>query len=679
MSADGPTPQPSGPSRFWPWAVLVAAFAFHAVQAVRLFPSWGALVDDERPVVMADHAIHLYHGAIGARFVREHGTTWGYDPFFMAGYPETPVWDSSSNLSIAFQFLAGGRYSPRAYKLGLFACSLLAVVLLPVGARAAGLSPGESAATAALGTVVFWACFPAMLWRTGLFSFVTASAALGTVLGVLLRFDRRPTFGRWAVLAGSGAALVFAHVTAPIMLVGPAIGYLAATAWRWRSRRGRLGAVTLAVAVALAVNLVWLVPLLRFRGIRAPAAYFMTTNSARFLWDFMRHNPLDGRVAFALLVVGVAGLGAWWWEGARCRAAVFGGAATVLLALCWLGGLWSVTRTTEPFRFLATLDLVLTVPAGSFLVRAAQRTSRLVGGGVRGGAFTGVVAAAALGAAWFASPETVPLVVQMANQYRPLVVGLRPEDGQLVRMLRDETDLSARVLFEDQLRLLEMTDPESTHWTPLLPLLLQPEGRAFIGGLYHMAFITHHRAASFGDYALGGRRVDAWPPNELNDYCRRYNVGWVVCWSPLSQFWFDMHPDARHVATLPRPATPGREVMPNEAQWRAIAKRAGVDVANRYMAEGVNHYRVYRVERPHSYFLEGSGRVAAFDYNRVELADVNPDPQTGSVVLSLHWLDTWKSDPPLPLTPVSVPGDPVPFVRLQTTRPLPRVILSNGY
>ena len=37
----------------------------------------------------------------------------------MAGYPETPIWDSSSNLSILFQAVAGGGYHPGAYNVGL--------------------------------------------------------------------------------------------------------------------------------------------------------------------------------------------------------------------------------------------------------------------------------------------------------------------------------------------------------------------------------------------------------------------------------------------------------------------------------------------------------------------------------------------------------------------------------
>jgi hypothetical protein len=673
---DAPSPRPA---RFWPTAVLLGVLGLHSVLAYRLFPSWGALVDDERPVILVDHAIHLYHGALGARFAREHGTTWGYDPFFMAGYPETPVWDSSSNLSIAFQLAAGGRYSPRAYKLGLFACSLLAVAVLPAGALAAGLGRSEAAAAGVLGLVVFWGCFPIALWRSGLFAFVTASAALGLVLGLLLRFDARPGPGRWGVLLVAGAVFLFAHVTAPVMALGGAVGYAAAVARRWRARRGRLAAVALAAGLAAVANAFWVVPLWRFRSIRTEAFSFLTTDSAWYLWQYFLHDPVDGRISLALVVLGAVGVAFWWAEGARCRAAVFGGTGVVLVGLTCAGSLWSVTKVLEPLRFRVTFDLLLTVPAGSALVRPASALARRAGGGWRGAAVAGLAGAAVAGAAWSASPETVPLLARQVAQDRPMVVGLRPEDRALVDWLREGTDLSARVLFEDQLRLLERTDPESTHWTPLLPVLLRPEGRAFLGGIYQTAFIAHHRAASFGDYGLGDRRIDAWTPADLSSYCEQYNVGWVVCWSPLSKFCFDGFSKAKVVATLPRAVSPGLRVCRDPVQWRALVARAGPEVASRYMLEGVGTYKVYLVERAHSYFLEGRGRLASLDANRVELADVAPDPATGAAVLSVHWLDTWKTDPPLPLSPSYAPRDPVPFVRIALDRPLPKVLLYNGY
>ncbi len=257
----------------------------------------------------------------------------------------------------------------------------------------------------------------------------------------------------------------------------------------------------------------------------------------------------------------------------------------------------------------------------------------------------------------------------------PLAVGVKPEMRMLVNWLRANTDLSGRILFEDQLRLLELTEAESTHWTPMLPSLLEPDSRMFVGGLYHMAFIKHHRMASFGDFQLGDRPIDEWTPPEIDAYCRAYNVGWVVCWSPLSRFWFDRYSPAVKVATLPRYSTPGRPPSINEHELTAMLKRAGRDVAIRYMMESARTYAIYKVERPRSYFLKGKGRIVSVGPNRVELADL--EPEGGEVVVSLHWIDTWRADPPFPLHPEPAPPDPVDFVRIELKGPVARLVLTN--
>jgi len=241
-----------------PWgaiALLAALLGIHTLQAVRMFSTPRALCDDDHPVLLVDHALHLYHGALGSRFLREHGTTWGYDPFFNAGYPESPVWDSSSNLSILFQALAGCGYHPRAYNVGLFACSILVVACIPFGAAAAGLSLSETALATLLGWLCFHCGLAGWLWRSGLFAFLTASGGLVLFLGLLLRFERRPGAGSFWALALMGAVLWYAHVTAPVLVLGGLVGLVATTArrhsWRWHL------ALIAAGLFALAVNLFW--------------------------------------------------------------------------------------------------------------------------------------------------------------------------------------------------------------------------------------------------------------------------------------------------------------------------------------------------------------------------------------------------------------------------------------
>lgn len=667
-----PGSRPETTRRRWPLAILAAVLIVHAVQAIRLFPGLGSIVD-AAPVVMVDHALHLYHGALGARFLRERGATWGYDPAFMAGYPETPVWDSSSNLSILSQWLAGG-YSPRAYKLVLLACSLGLMAAAPAGAWALGLGAAEAAGATAVAWLYFWCGYPASLWRSGLFAFTTVSAGAGLLLGLCVRFDLRPGRRGWLAIAGLGSALLFAHVTAPIILVGGLLPFYAASARRHGPRwhAAMLGAAV----VALSVNLVWLVPLWRFRAIREGGGLFITADSARFLVDYYVGGVLDGPIALVILIAGLAGLALWAVGGRRAAALAIGGASATMLVLAGFGSLWAPTRVLEPLRFLMPLNLLLAIPAGSALARATARTSRLVGGGLRGAAVAALAWLAALGAAGAAIPKTAAQYARDVAIARPLAVGLTPEMTGLVGWLRSNTDPSARILFEDQLRLLESTDPESVHWTPLLPVLLGPDARGFIGGLYQTAFIRHHAMASFGDFHLGGRFIDAWGPGALLGYCDIYNVGWVVCWSPLSRFWFDRFEPARRVATLPRYASPGLPSPPDQHAWDVMARRAGAEVALRYATEADRQYAIYRVERPRTFFLRGTGRVVAMGPDRVELADLVPDG--GSVVISLHWLDAWRADPPLAIGPQTVQLDPVEFVRIDCPGPVPGLVLFNG-
>ena len=694
-----PTPQPATANpdpapragRFrggWLLAVVLIAQTW---AATRLWPDLGSIVDPGSPVVIVDHAIHEYHGALGAKFLGESGTTWGYDPFFMAGYPETPLWDSSSNLAISFNVvnaLVGGGPSFRPYKVGLFAVSILGLLALAVGARVAGGSWVESGVAAGLAAVYFWVGYPIALWRSGLFAFLTAAIAAPLLLGLCVWFDHRPGRWGWLVLGLAGAGLFCTHVTAPILVGVGAVAFYALVAGR-HDRRWH-GAIVGAVGLTVLLNLIWLVPLWRFRGLRVGSGSFLTTDSARFLIDYYLTtpvHPLTGQIQIATLLdarsglilggLGLAGMVGWWFTGRRAAVAAFGGSIVALILLTGFGSLWEPTKILEPLRFRVAVCYLLAVPGASCLVGVSTALARLVGRRWVGRIVTLAVWALVFGVWFQLDPAYLRGVGIWLAQRRPLVVGYPREAAPLVAWLRRETDLSARVLFEDQLRLLEPTDAESTHWTPLLPALLGPDDRLFIGGLYHSAFIQHHQRAAFGDFYLGGRAIDEWTPAEFARYADQYNLGWVVCWSPLARYAFDHMPGATRVATLPRYATFGRPPAGNEREWTSILRRAGPATARQYVGEGESAYAVYRLDRPHSYFVRGQGRVVGVAPNRVELADVEPDAE-GVAVLKLHWLDTWRTDPAVVIRPEPTPADPVPFIRIETPRAIPRLVIKNG-
>ena len=115
----------------------------------------------------------------------------------------------------------------------------------------------------------------------------------------------------------------------------------------------------------------------------------------------------------------------------------------------------------------------------------------------------------------------------------------------------------------------------------------------------------------------------------------------------------------------------------NPNEWNYIGSRVGPDRARELMLEGGRYYHVYRVDRPRSFFLVGEGQIDRADFNRLEMSGLKPSQ--GELVLSMHWFDTWRSEPPVKLEPVQVPGDPVPFVRLISDQPIEKLTLYNGY
>jgi hypothetical protein len=81
-----------GDRRIW-WVPLFGAIVWQGWMTLTLFGGpqpWKVLLD-ERPIVSGRHPLHLYHGYLGARALREHGSLSCYDPSFHAGYPKTPV------------------------------------------------------------------------------------------------------------------------------------------------------------------------------------------------------------------------------------------------------------------------------------------------------------------------------------------------------------------------------------------------------------------------------------------------------------------------------------------------------------------------------------------------------------------------------------------------------------
>src|SRR5262249_28809400 len=136
--------------------------------------------------------------------------------------------------------------------------------------------------------------------------------------------------------------------------------------------------------------------------------------------------------------------------------------------------------------------------------------------------------------------------------------------------------------------------------------------------------------------------LSEWSDDQLADYCKRYNVGWIVCSTPASVARFKAFRDATPPSCLD--------------------------------GEGSNWLFGVRRER-RSFVLAGQAEWLSADCQRIALGNVVP--QDNEVVLSLHYQAGLRALPRQVQIERKQDGhDPIPFVRLRLPGPMTCVTLS---
>ena len=127
-------------------------------------------------------------------------------------------------------------------------------------------------------------------------------------------------------------------------------------------------------------------------------------------------------------------------------------------------------------------------------------------------------------------------------------------------------------------------------------------------------------------------------PDELREYLRVYNVRWIIAWSPQSHEFLDARPELFEL---------------------------------RRSFEG-SRLRAYEYAAEPSFLIRGRGEVEA-DFDEIVVDGIVPE--AGSIVLSLHWLPLFESDPPRELRRHPVLDDPVGFI--EVLDPPERLVIRN--
>jgi hypothetical protein len=611
--------------------VLFALTAVQTVATLGLFGpdrSWRNLCD-ERPILNGRHPLHLYHGLLGAQSWRDGGFGSCYDPAFQAGYPKTPIFDSGSRPAELLLLIGEDRIA--SYKIGLAVWCALVPLIFATAVRLLQLHPATACLAACFGLATWWTTPVQRLLGQGELDWLLAGLILILHVALVVRFHQDGGPLVWLGLFLTAAAGWFLH---PILWLGFGLlfvpfylGVARKHHWVWNL------SLWSAWGGGLLVNCRWLGDWVGHCWIQRPLSIGPTEQVASSLarWWFLDLGieQEERSLAALLLCGGLVGVVALLARRRVAAAFALGATALLLPALSAGSGFWEPLESIGASKLFVLALAFAALPCAIAMTDLCALLGRITCRRRLGGAIGAALLANLL--VWH-SADVEALARQVVFP-KPFQLGLNDEQQALVKVIRVSTRPDARILWEER-----PNHPFPT-WTALLPEQTQ---RAYLGGLDPEAVVDHLHLR-LTRTQLCGCPLAEMQDRELKEFCDRYNVGHIVCWSPETV-----------------------------ARFRAWAP---VDLVETLHEGGPGW--LLAVKRPPTFVIKGKARLVQADAGRIALADVEPDD--GELVLSLHYQDGFQITPgPARAERVMDAHDPVPLLRLKLPGPVLRLTLSWG-
>jgi hypothetical protein len=513
---------------------------------------------------------------------------------------------------------------------------MLAPVLLFLAARCVGLSRGVAVLATALGQLVWWGRPGREALAAGDSDLLLAALMVLAQAGLLVRYHQQAGPLSLLGVVVTGFVGWFAHplllaLLLPIFLVYYfSAGVRHRLIWHVPLLAGLLAAV--------AANFFWLSDWVSHWWIRVPPqldAPLLASLTVGSFWEApLWGEGFDKVLACFMMVAGIVGIVLLFVSGKRAAARLLGPSCLGFFGLVLAGIAWEIPGRMGGCQLLVPALLYAALPAGLTLgaiLEGLRRWSGRVAAPL-------VVLAGVPALVWLAFPaETVAWGERLAR-VEPLEIGLGEERLALVEAIAAGTNEQARILWEDR-----RGPRHGPRWTALLPVLTE---RSFVGGLDAEGGIEH-ATNGLVDEQLAGRPLEEWTDAELDEYCRRYNIGWVVCWSTGACRRF--------------------------ARWPMAGEGKPLPVTEEGEA------RLFTLRRQPSFALSGSVCWRSADARRILLADAVPAQagEDGQIVLSLHYQAGMRVSPSRVRLEQAVDSqDTIPFVRLRMSERVGRIMIT---
>ena len=604
----------------WIFFGFSTLFLFQLVSTLLCFKTPAELFRPET-IINIDWCSQYYWSYAARQFFQGSHRLWGFDPYYMAGYPLDFVFNSSLPVQVANIIF-------RPLPLGLvikwfFFLTFLAVPLnFYFASRNFGLERGASLGAAALGVSYFWLGEDALFGNWGMLS---GSFLLNFYLlaaSCFYRYLKQGGRKSFLLFTLTLALSVLIHKTFVVLIGLPFFILLAIFMRRIKSETWL--SIIGAGVFSILVNGFYLMPLIRFlpNKIEDPnTTFFQNTQPLQFLADLFPAIFPAGVPIGRILILIPALYGIFKLKKSKEAKDLFLFSALGFVSFfvfVYFGSFIGILRNLQPYRYLTALFFLLLPAAGFGLSKIRERFAP------RSKTMPFIFAGLLLALQFVPSFRLFYAVSPLSSVWPGKVLSLKA-------WLEKNTDQSGRIMMEDINKWEGKLAPYgSSRFVGLAPALMP---RYLVGGPLPNAFIRHHYV-SFHDGLFLNKAISEYTDRELAEKMKLYNIRWAVAWSEASKNRLERFPLAQ-------------------------------------LAARFDDLEVFEIKSDPEWFLIGTGALKA-DYDRIELSNLKPENKI--VVLKMHWLDGFKARPGCEIFRYHAGGDPVGFLGLKN--PAPEVLLE---
>jgi len=591
------------------------------------------------PIYNDDYAMHFSHCISTKKFLLSVGRCWGYDPFFLAGYPSNALVDADNKALEMLFFILSPLSEGFAFKFYLILFLLLYPFLIYGAAMNFNLTKGTCLIASVLSIFFFHLSIAIDFVSYGMVSYVFMCYLSIYLFSLFYKLLENFSWEIYVPLTLLSALVILMHILSTVHLFLPILILYIYNFKKLSPSRHVL--LSMMAIIVLVLNSYWLIPIAQFFDEKTtrPDNYnfacqinnlsepFNVYVQQKMSTLYKKTPELNNTfIEVILLLFGICGLYTWW-KGKKLKLFLpFSGGLYFIFIVAYYGSHTKFFPQLQPQRFIVPMNIFLIIPASAGISLVLQNI-------FKGKSVTTILFILSLSFALLVGPVVKPLKIVFRDKLYRLSCEFPAPAKDLLNFLEATTTPEGRILLEDS-----EFDTDHQYYGAHLPALF-PEyvKREYLCGPRPL-YPIKHSYASFTAGLLFEKRVEDYSLEELKRQFDIYNVKWIVCWSDESKRVFSQFP-------------------------AYLTKLKEID-----------KFSIYRVNREPSFFLKGKGLVKS-DYNRLELSHIVP--QDSEVIINYHWMKYFKTNPPRKLERVFVGDDPVGFIRI--VDPPKSLVIYNGY